>query len=80
MAIVLRFFSKIHIKTPVIFTTAFDQYAIKAFKQNSIDYLLKPISLQDIQFALDKYDSQQHTHQTQMIENMMAAYHQINKT
>jgi DNA-binding LytR/AlgR family response regulator len=73
-------FSKIHIKTPVIFTTAYDQYAIKAFKQNSIDYLLKPISLQDIQFALDKYDSQQHTHQTQMIENMMAAYHQINKT
>ncbi len=36
--------------------------------------------MQDIQFALDKYDSQQHTHQTQMIENMMAAYHQINKT
>jgi DNA-binding LytR/AlgR family response regulator len=73
-------FSKIQIKTPVIFTTAYDQYAIKAFKQNSIDYLLKPISLADVQFALDKYDSQQNTHQTQMIENMMAAYHQINKT
>ena len=73
-------FSKINIKIPVIFTTAYDQYAIKAFKQNSIDYLLKPISLTDVQFALEKYDSQHNTHQTQIIENMMAAYHQINKT
>ena len=36
-------FEQIDLKTPIIFTTAYDQYAIKAFKLNSIDYLLKPI-------------------------------------
>ena len=36
-------FEQVEIKTPIIFTTAFDEYAIKAFTVNSIDYLLKPI-------------------------------------
>ena len=40
---------------PVIFTTAFDEYMIKAFKVNSIDYLLKPINLDDLTQSLDKY-------------------------
>jgi DNA-binding LytR/AlgR family response regulator len=48
-------FEQIKIKTPVIFTTAYDQYALKAFKLNSVDYLLKPIRKQDLQDALDKY-------------------------
>ena len=73
-------FSKILIKTPVIFTTAYDQYAIKAFKQNSIDYLLKPLSLPDLQYAIDKYDNQQNSYQSQIIGNVTAAYHQIYKT
>ena len=47
-------FEKIRIKTPVIFITAYDEYALKAFKVNSIDYLLKPIDRKDIQKALDK--------------------------
>ncbi len=42
------------IRCPVIFTTAYDQYAIKAFKTNSIDYLLKPIKKEELVFALDK--------------------------
>jgi DNA-binding LytR/AlgR family response regulator len=41
----------------VIFVTAFDQYAIQAFKVNSIDYLLKPIDRADLGRALDKFDS-----------------------
>lgn len=41
--------------SPIIFTTAFDQYAIRAFKVNSIDYLLKPIQYEELQNALGKY-------------------------
>jgi len=48
-------FSSFDITKPVIFTTAFDEYAIKAFKANGIDYLLKPINEQDIVNSLEKY-------------------------
>lgn len=47
-------FGRIEITCPVIFTTAYDEYALKAFKVNSIDYLLKPIDRNDIRKALDK--------------------------
>ncbi|HZY80313.1 MAG TPA: LytTR family DNA-binding domain-containing protein [Cyclobacteriaceae bacterium] len=47
--------SKLDLKTPIIFTTAFDDYMIKAFKVNSIDYLLKPISYEELAGALDKF-------------------------
>ena len=40
-------FEQVDIKTPIIFATAYDQYAIKAFKVNSVDYLLKPIEKED---------------------------------
>lgn len=42
--------------TPIIFTTAYDKYAIEAFKANSVDYLLKPIKNEDLAKALDKLD------------------------
>jgi DNA-binding LytR/AlgR family response regulator len=48
-------FEQVNIKTPVIFTTAYDQYAIKAFKLNSIDYLLKPIDINELRQSIDKY-------------------------
>ncbi len=48
-------FDKIRLETPVIFTTAYDEYAIEAFKVNSIDYLLKPIRTEDVRRALDKF-------------------------
>jgi len=48
-------FQSVDIQCPIIFTTAFDQYAIKAFKFNSVDYLLKPIKQIDLQASLDKY-------------------------
>ena len=46
---------KIQPGAPIIFTTAYDEYAIKAFRTNSIDYLLKPINEQALQQSLDKY-------------------------
>ena len=48
-------FSRIQVKSPVIFTTSYDEFALKAFKVNSIDYLLKPIQKEDLQAALNKY-------------------------
>jgi len=47
-------FKMIRIDCPIIFTTAYDEYALQAFKVNSIDYLLKPITLVDVKKALDK--------------------------
>ncbi len=48
-------FEQVPIDFPVIFTTAFDEYALRAFKLNSIDYLLKPIKKEELQNALKKY-------------------------
>ena len=48
-------FNHIEVSTPIIFTTAYDQYALDAFKVNSIDYLLKPIKQTDLERALEKF-------------------------
>lgn len=50
-----KIFEQIEINTPIIFTTAYDQYAIKAFKLNSVDYLLKPIDKEELLKSLEKY-------------------------
>src|SRR5215813_1666829 len=42
-------FQQVELKAPVVFTTAFDQYALKAFKVNSVDYLLKPVNEKDLE-------------------------------
>ena len=52
-----KIFDKVLVKSPIIFTTAYDQYALKAFKVNSIDYLLKPINKEELGQALEKYNS-----------------------
>ena len=48
-------FDIINVETPVIFTTAYDEYAIKAFKVNSVDYLLKPIKSEELERAIHKF-------------------------
>ena len=51
-------YEQISINVPIIFTTAFDDYAIRAFKLNSIDYILKPIDLDALRFAIEKFNNQ----------------------
>lgn len=48
-------FEQTIVKTPIIFTTAYDEYALKAFKVNSIDYLLKPIDQNELNNAINKF-------------------------
>ncbi|MDR2038928.1 MAG: LytTR family DNA-binding domain-containing protein [Bacteroidales bacterium] len=48
-------FDYINVETPIIFTTAYDEYAIDAFKVNSVDYLLKPIKSEELERALEKF-------------------------
>ncbi len=50
-------FKQVDIQTPIIFTTAYDEYAIKAFKVNSVDYLLKPVAEEDVERAIHKFES-----------------------
>jgi DNA-binding LytR/AlgR family response regulator len=51
-------FHQLPIEAPIIYTTAYNQYAIQAFKQNSVDYLLKPIDIEELRAALKKYEHQ----------------------
>jgi DNA-binding LytR/AlgR family response regulator len=48
-------FNLTQVKSPVIFITSYDEFALKAFKVNSVDYLLKPVQKEDLEAALDKY-------------------------
>lgn len=52
-------FDEIEVKSAIIFTTAYDEYALKAFKLNSIDYLLKPIDADELENAINKYKNLQ---------------------
>ena len=62
-------FSQVKINSPMIFTTAYNEYALEAFKVNSIDYLLKPISAEDLEKSLNKLSS--------MRENLTQVHHRI---
>ena len=48
-------FEEIEVKSAIIFTTAYDEYALKAFKLNSIDYLLKPLDNDELEVAVNKF-------------------------
>jgi len=71
-------FEQVQVKTPVIFTTAFDQYTLKAFKVNSIDYLLKPIDEKELEKALSKYYDLHQKHTPDFSEKMMKLMQEMN--
>jgi DNA-binding LytR/AlgR family response regulator len=64
-------FEQIKITCPIIFTTAYDEYAVKAFKYNSIDYLLKPIEQEELQAAFDKLESLSGEYQQQSLVGLL---------
>jgi len=70
-----QIFEKLQVNCPVIFTTSYDEYAIRAFKVQSIDYLLKPIKQEDLKAALDKFVAQksQDTHHWSEFQQQMAS-------
>jgi len=62
------------VKCPVIFTTAYDEYAVKAFKYNSIDYLLKPVEKEELEAAILKFENsiQKSYQQSPLIEELLS--------
>jgi DNA-binding LytR/AlgR family response regulator len=68
-------FDRIKIPCPVIFTTAYDEYALKAFKVNSIDYLLKPVDANAVQHALNKLRDLSDTNRLPTdLQNLIASF------
>lgn len=67
-------FEAVAINSAVIFTTAYDEYALRAFKLNSIDYLLKPIDEDDLEIAVDKFKAR-----NQSISNISLDFELIKK-
>ena len=70
-------FKQADINCPIIFTTAYDEYALQAFKLNSIDYLLKPIKKDELQQALKKYAN---LSTKQQMNTISVPWHRIFKT
>lgn len=64
-------FQETEVTVPIVFTTAYDQYALEAFKVNSIDYLLKPIKTQELERALDKFKKWSHSDVIDYLQRMM---------
>lgn len=64
-------FEQVELKCPIIFATAYDEYAIKAFKVNSIDYLLKPIDKTELQSALFKFKNSRDRNKSIDLKNLI---------
>lgn len=73
-------FRQTKVKAPVIFTTAFDQYTLKAFKVNSIDYLLKPIDENELEQAVDKFRKLYQSKDNGFSEKIMKLVQDMNTT
>lgn len=75
-----QIFEQCEVKAPVIFTTAYEEYALKAFKVNSIDYILKPVDREELDIALKKVSSQRSVNATShLLQNMSEAVKMLTK-
>lgn len=72
-------FDRIEVRSPVIFTTAYDNYAIRAFKVNSIDYLLKPVDKNDLSRALEKLKWAEKSGQTDVRDQIKQLLQQLSQ-
>jgi DNA-binding LytR/AlgR family response regulator len=72
-------FEHIQVDSPVIFTTAYDQYAIEAFKLNSIGYLLKPIHIDDLRKSLDKFERTRPSLNSDLSAQLQAVFGKLNQ-
>lgn len=72
-------FKEVMLECPVIFTTAFNEYAIEAFKVNSIDYLLKPIKKEELSRAIAKYESLNSKSFNEQLDNLQNLLHEVQK-
>ena len=73
-------FRKVEIKSPVIFTTAYDEHALHAFKLNSVDYLLKPIKKDELNSAVEKFKSLHLTGKKSNNDNLHQLLEALQKT
>jgi DNA-binding LytR/AlgR family response regulator len=69
-------FNRIAVHIPIIFTTAYDEFALKAFKVNSIDYLLKPIDPDELKQALEKFKKLQAPSNTVNLQELLVSFNQ----
>lgn len=71
-------FSEIQLKCPIIFCTAFDHYTLQAFKTNGIEYILKPVKVEDVELAFTKYETLKESlkHDTDIVNLLKKTIHQ----
>lgn len=72
-------FEHVQVDAPIIFTTAYDQYAIEAFKLNSIGYLLKPIHVDDLRKAIEKYERTRPAANDQLAAQLQSVFGKLNQ-
>ena len=72
-------FEHLEVLAPIIFTTAYDQYAIEAFRQNSIGYLLKPIHVDELRKALEKYNRLRPAPDAEAPAQLQAVFRKLNQ-
>ena len=72
-------FSETAVDFPIIFTTAYDEFAIRAFKLNSVGYLLKPIALGELKEVLGKFEKLNRNNAAVMFDNIVSSYNLMNR-